>query len=293
MSKVFDFLPDSLFQIALPFSLANHAAGTSNILTLAQGNGYVVPPEYVFHPIALQGKVNASPAAEKLANGGFETAGEGGADVFGSWTETAGNGAIASEAGAGNFHGGAKSAKLTTGADTLVKLVQAITVIPGYTYEFSFWVKGDGETNKAQYELVDSTNSDDIVAKKSVATASEVFYKVTETFEAPEDCVEVTISLFGSATEGAICYLDDVSAVCTICPEKTGVFKIAQDGVALTEGPQPAIDDFIGNDFAGAHVDFYPITAGKVITVLFVTTANYLPVTADADAILYGVLKHA
>src|SRR3972149_3921648 len=51
---------------------------------------------------------------EHLANGGFETAGAGGADVWGSWTETAGDGALANETTL--VHGGADAAKSTAGA---------------------------------------------------------------------------------------------------------------------------------------------------------------------------------
>ena len=292
MSRVFDFLPDGLFPISLPFGMANIQADAANVLTLAQGNGFVVPPGHVFHPLGVSGILSALPSAETVANGGFETAGGGDPDFFASWTETAGNGAIAVEAGAGNFYAGEKSAKLTTGADTLVKLVQAVVVVPGRTYRFSFRVKGDGATNKAQYELVDSTNSDDIVAKKSVPTASTAFYEVTETFVAPAGCIEVTITLFGSATAGAICYLDAVSMPVTVS-ESTCEFGIAVDGTLLTEGPEANTTAILDKDFRDAHYGFYPIAAGSEITIVATTTADFLPETADADAILYGVLKHA
>ncbi len=98
-----------------------------------------------------------SATIEKIANGGFETAGEGDPDFFASWTESAGTGAIAAETGEGNFHGGATAAKLTTGEDGAVSLSQDIDVIEGYSYELTFWVKGDGEVNKAMYTITDKT----------------------------------------------------------------------------------------------------------------------------------------
>lgn len=294
MSKVFDFLPDGLFPLALQFSKANLSAGAANSLTLAQGNGFVVPPDYVFHPLALSAILNALPTAEKTTNGGFETAGGGTPDIFGTWTEAAGNGALAQESGAGNFHGGAKSCKLTVGADTACSLSQDIVVVAGRTYALTFWVKGDGTTatHKARYQIIDATNSADIVEIKSVPTASAAFYKVTETFVAPATCESVTIKLAGAALEGAVCYLDDVSVLCTIS-ESTCEFGIAVDGTLLTEGPEINVTEILDQGFKDAHMDFYPITAGKEITVVGTTTAAFLPVTADADAILFGVLKHA
>lgn len=294
MSKTFDFLPDGLFPVSLPFAMANIQASASNVLTLAQGNGFVVPPDYVFHPLGISSILNAIPASQLAANPGFETAGGGSPDIFASWTEAAGNGTLAQEAGAGNFHGGAKSCKITVGADTSCALSQDITVVAGRTYLLSFWVKGDGTTatHKAQYQIIDATNAADIVAIKSVPTASATFYQVTESFVAPATCASVTIKLAGAALAGAICYLDDVSVTVTAA-EDTCSFGIAVNGSLLSEGPAAKTTVILDNKFDDAHYGFYPIAAGSEITIVATTTADFLPVTADADAILFGVLKHA
>lgn len=292
MSQVLNDLHGG-WPVNLVFSKANPSASASNILTLPQGNGFIVPTGYVFHPLLMTAKSNGA-LTELITNGGFETAGAGGADVFGTWTESAGNGAIAQESGAGNFHGGAKSAKLTVGADTACSVSQDITVIAGYTYTLSFYVKGDGTTasHKARYQIVDKTHTADIVAIKSVPTASAAFYQVTETFTAPAECDTVTITLAGAALQGAVCYLDDVSVYPSAIPTHTAVFTVASDGTAPSEGLTTWFDDITRKNEDDAHYGFYPISGGSEVTILMTTTANYVPTTADVDVTLFGVLVH-
>jgi len=291
MTGVLDDLHNG-FPVSLVFSKANAAANTSNELTFPQGNGFVVPDGYVFHPLILSARSNGS-LTELIVNGGFETAGAGGADVFGSWTESAGNGAIAVETGAGNFHGGAKSAKLTTGADTAVSINQAFVAIAGYTYTLSFWVKGDGATNKCKYAVYDNTNTADIIAATAITTGTNTWQNITVSFTAPTGCAEILITLHGAATEGAICYLDDVSVYPSSIPTPTAVFKVASDGTAPSEGLTTTFDDITRSNTDDAPYGFYPISAGVEVTILMVTTANYVPTTADIDVTLLGVLVHA
>ena len=291
MSTVLDNLHGG-FPVALNFGKANAAANTTNTLGLQQGNGFRVPEGYVFHPLVMTAKSNGA-LTELVTNGGFETAGTGGADVFGTWTEAAGNGAIASEAGAGNFHGGSKSAKLTTGADGLVKVSQDIVTIPGYTYAFTYWVKGDGATNKVRHRIVDKTHAEDILPIASaVYTPTATWQQISVSFTAPTGCVSTTIVLAGAAAEGAICYLDDVSVYPTAIPTHTAVFKVASDGVAPSEGLTTWFDDITRVNEDSAPYGYYPITAGKEITIHMVNTAYYVPVTADIDVVLLGVLVH-
>jgi len=287
MSPVLNIIPE-YFPVTLAFSKANPAASATEVLGLPQGNGFIVPNGYTFHPLVLSVKTNAD-LHEHIGNGGFETAGTGGADVFGSWTESAGNGAIASEAGAGNFYAGAKSAKLTTGADGAVSLVQDITVVPGYSYTFSMRVKGDG-TNKARYSIVDKDNSENIVALKAVSAAGTTFISATETFVAPTGCTTVTITLAGAAAAGSVAYFDAVSVLTLACTVPTAVYKVADDGTALDQ-PSTWTDDTHRTGQDDAHVTWSAIAEGSEVTVQMITTANYLPVTGDVDCVLLGVLK--
>lgn len=291
MSNVLDNL-HSGFPVTLQFSMANPAAGSTNVLGLAQGNGFVVPAGYKLHPLAITAKSNGA-LTELITNGGFETAGGGGADVFGTLVEAAGNGAIASEAGAGNFHGGAKSAKLTTGADGLVKVSQDITTVALYTYTFTYWVKGDGATNKVRHQIIDKTHSTDILPIASaVYTPTATWQQITVSFQAPTGCVSTTIVIAGAAAAGAICYVDDVSVYPTTIPTHTAVFKVASDGTAQSEGLTTWFDDITRENEDAAQFGYYPISAGAEVTVQMITTANYVPVTADVDVVLLGVLVH-
>jgi len=290
MSTVLDNLQGG-FPIALNFGKANALADATNILGLQQGNGFIVPVGYKFHPLVMTAKSNGA-LTELVVNGGFETAGAGGADVFGTWTESAGNGAIAAETGAGNFRGGSKSAKLTTGADTAVSINQDITVIVGYTYTLSYWVKGDGTVNKSAYAIYDNSNSENIVAKTAIAAATASFQNIVVSFTAPTGCTSVKITLHGAATEGAICYLDDVSVYPTAIPTHTAVFKVAADGVAPSEGLSTWFDDITRENEDTAPFGYYPISAGVEVTIHMVNTANYVPATADIDVVLLGLLVH-
>src|SRR3972149_11511009 len=77
-----------------------------------------------------------------ILNGGFETAGAGGADVWATWDETAGDGALSNETTI--VHGGSDAAKITAGSTANTKVANTITVRPGIEYVLRFWTRGDG-----------------------------------------------------------------------------------------------------------------------------------------------------
>lgn len=79
-------------------------------------------------------------------NGGFETAGAGGADVFAQWSEyTTGASTVVRDTTI--FYGGVASCKLTSdgaGNGSEVDSVGNMGIINGSTYRFSFMARGDG-----------------------------------------------------------------------------------------------------------------------------------------------------
>jgi len=81
-------------------------------------------------------------------NGGFETAGGGGADVFANWTESAtGSSAIASSASA---HSGSAALSMSVdSSNSLVGISQAGVATIGQTYRLSVWVKNAAGTGGA------------------------------------------------------------------------------------------------------------------------------------------------
>lgn len=185
----------------------NEAEGTAydiigtNHLTAA-ADPIIAPPVY---------------GSELIVNGGFETAGLGGADVFGTWIETAGDGAISDETTL--FHGGAHAAKLTSGATPIAspQLMGTIAVTPNGSYYFSFWTRGDG-TNSGRYSVRDATNDVSIVASSQTNNITTTYQLVTLQFTAPATCSSVWIFLKAPNVTGGIVYFDDVSVKQIITP---------------------------------------------------------------------------
>jgi len=116
--------------------------------------------------------VDTYASTELITNGGFETAGGGGADVFGTWTETAGDGAIADETTI--VKADSHAAKLTSGATSNTLVYQAITTIGSKEYTLTFWSQDDG-TNKGRYYIYDVTNSKYLQTDGTWAVGSNIF----------------------------------------------------------------------------------------------------------------------
>lgn len=79
-----------------------------------------------------------------LLNGGFETAGGGGADIFGSWTEQAISGTSVLARDTVDFHGGAASLRADIDASNNgIGIYQSSSAFMknGYRYRVNFWAK--------------------------------------------------------------------------------------------------------------------------------------------------------
>lgn len=138
-----------------------------------------------------------------MLNPGFETAGGGGADVFGSWSETAGPGAIARVA---TPHSGSWAAQLT-GVDTTY-IDQTFNCLPGEQYHLEFWTRGDG-TWWGQYSIWDVTNGVWIVDITDTLIANAIYTSVDRDFTIPAGCFQFRVRLY--PTGGGSAYFDDVA----------------------------------------------------------------------------------
>lgn len=69
--------------------------------------------------------------------------------------------------------------------------------------------------------------------------------------------------------------------------------KVTADGTELAAGPQAELSDTVQKAAGVQRVGADPVAAGKVIGISVTTNAGYLPVTADIDAVLTGVLLPA
>jgi len=76
---------------------------------------------------------------ELLANGNFEIAGAGGADIWASWTENAGTGTLTDITS--DRKEGAHACEMLTGAGVDTYIYQDVTVTAGQAYRLTFWSK--------------------------------------------------------------------------------------------------------------------------------------------------------
>lgn len=152
--------------------------------------------------------VDTYATTELVVNGGFETTGAGGADAFGTWAETAGDGAIADEGAIVNA--GSHAAKLTAGATTNTTLAQTFTVIPGKTYTLSVYARGDG-TYSGRYAFYDNTHAVYIKTATTVAQTAAEYANKTFTVIAPPGCLSLIVYLLCPADNTGIAYFDTIS----------------------------------------------------------------------------------
>lgn len=148
-------------------------------------------------------------ASELVTNGGFETAGGGGADVFGSWSESAGDGSITDDTGAP--YAGTHDCLLTAGASANTYVTQNITVVPYNYYRLTMRVMGDG-TNAGRYRVYDVSNSVNILDTTSTgATSATAYSYLPYFFYAPSGCTSVQIRLICPTANGGHAHFDSVS----------------------------------------------------------------------------------
>ncbi len=147
-------------------------------------------------------------ASNMISNGGFETAGGGGLDIWADWDETVSDGALANEGTL--FHTGADACKITTGAGKTTGIKQDITVIPGATYRWREWTRGDG-TYDGRYAVYDLSNSAYIVNYAGTGVTGTSYAMVDVEFTAPAGCVLIRVLLRCGTTAGAVCYFDTTS----------------------------------------------------------------------------------
>ncbi len=144
---------------------------------------------------------------ELLSNTGFEIAGVGGADVFGTWVENAGDGTITDEGVIVN--NGAHACKFTAGASADTYVHQAHNVGTYGAYTLTLHSRGDG-TNAGRYRIYDTDNAADITALTSTGIPGAVYGQVTDSFTVPAGCGNVRIELHCPTANGGICYFDDI-----------------------------------------------------------------------------------
>lgn len=158
----------------------------------------------------LEAGVKVRLGSEIAINGGFETLGGGGTDVFAGWYEFAGSGAISAETSF--FYRGERAVKLVgAGSTGNPSIFQDISgVVPGSIYRFSFFAAGDG-TNAGRYQVRNQTASSDIISVRTTGLPVMSYQKKTIDLTIPAGCTTIRILFSSALVSGAICYFDNAS----------------------------------------------------------------------------------
>lgn len=73
----------------------------------------------------------------------------------------------------------------------------------------------------------------------------------------------------------------------------TATFAVTDNGTVLKNGPTAKLEDTVQKKDGENPIGTEPIAAGHLVGVKATTDAGYLPITADLDAVLLGVLTPA
>jgi len=195
--------------VEVDLTLPRIAGAVSINLMQTESAGFVCFDDASFKKILQIGGAEAL-GTELLTNGGFETPGGGGADIFGSWSEnTTAGGTLADEGFL--VHGGSHALKATCGAinNLYSHVSQTIVTTVGKLYKFSFWTRGDG-TNAGTifiYDYTNGTNYDGYVFL-STGVSGTVYTKVSVYVTARS--ISTMFILVSPLTANGSAYFDDV-----------------------------------------------------------------------------------
>lgn len=139
------------FSVSFPKMTVTNAGKIAAALTSLNGQEgtFLLGPSLHKRPVLGVKTAQVTLIDPTTLNGGFETAGGGGADVFASWTETPGSNAAVTR-DTSDFHGGAASCKLaSTGGGGLTRFCQLSQTLltVGRSYFVSFWAKTSSAGN--------------------------------------------------------------------------------------------------------------------------------------------------
>ena len=184
----------------MPTSNDTYNSQETEMFTIATKNSST---SYVITPINLD-----TIGYSYNGNGGdFELPG---GTIWYGWTNTVGTGAIADETTIVHTSPG-HSAKLTAGSSVNTEIDHTISYKfkPSTNYTITFWTYGDG-THSGRFRVYDVTNSAYINALTDTALTAASWNQYTYNFTTPANCYSVRLYLYCPATNGAICYFDDV-----------------------------------------------------------------------------------
>lgn len=161
--------------------------------------------------------VNIIDSATPLLNGGFETAGGGGADVWGSWTESTAGASTLTDEGV-LVHAGSHAAKFVVdGSNSAVSIAQTV-LTTGHKYSASVWARG--AVGSEQIIIGDTSTN----WSTPTLTAAYAQYSGQGTAGATSFNIK-------RSSASQTFYIDDVTLACAEIPAAAGIAAgLARDG---------------------------------------------------------------
>jgi len=148
------------------------------------------------------------PAANVLLDSGFEQ--EATFSVLG-WAPVGGD--ATNTRVSDPVHSGHYSMRIVTDGPTTGSRLEnyTTTVIPGRTYNYSLWTRGDG-TYGGRYRI--RSSGGDLVSERSTGVTGTEWTEVSGTFTVPAGVTDAIFRLQGPDTIGGTAYFDDVAITC-------------------------------------------------------------------------------
>lgn len=161
---------------------------------------------------------DATTGADLVLNGGFETAGGGGADVFADWVESNTNGTVSQATAyvkAGTYSCALSIKTNTGGSFAQVEQTIAVTAVTPYALKFWWFVHDRLGTMRdgVQYRVWDATNSAVIKDWEIFKYTSEDFTEEIASFTTPTGCISIEIEFktADASDSSIISYVDAVT----------------------------------------------------------------------------------
>lgn len=167
----------------------------------------------IFNPIFA---ASYDGGADMLVNGGFETAGGGGADVFGTWVEDTdgGNLTLTRASTTPDPNSGSWYCEMySVNATGVGNVYQDVTVVSGSYYRLSLYSRIGTiyADQQGKVGIYDNSNSEWIISKEPTGLFSSTEWQQgTHFFTAPPGCTSVRIYLYQSVISDTYVHYDDV-----------------------------------------------------------------------------------
>ncbi len=189
-----------------------------------------------------------------------------------NWNLNYGNNGGSSARDTGNVHtpstNSLKMISDTSGSSYTTRTGQTLTVVPGLTYQYSFWTYGDG-SHAGRYAIRDNTHSTWFVNFASTGVTATAWTKVSGSFTTPAGCVSIIFYLYCNAeANGVVTYFDDCAIM---APTAANPHGLTLSGTGQTFGQAG-----IGDGLTSLNLNGNGYLVGQVASKSLLTDASAL-----------------